>query len=240
MKNKNKKISPWVLSPEMAKKADAIVQSLVNGLNKSIKESVNGKKKIWFIRHAESVANADENLKLKDFSGSDMLISEKGLLQAEELINLFTDAPDLVVTSPYVRTKMTAKHVIEKFSQATHEEWQIHEFTYLANKRCFNTSFAERDIWRNRYWQKSDPLYNDGEGAESFVDFMGRVEKALKDLEKRKEKFIVLFSHGYTIAAVKYILEKKPKNITSEVMRDFKKYFSENKIDNATKVEVII
>jgi len=39
------------------------------------------KKKIWFIRHAESVANADEDLKLKDFSGSDMPISEKGLKQ---------------------------------------------------------------------------------------------------------------------------------------------------------------
>ena len=198
------------------------------------------KKKIWFIRHAESLANADESFKANDFSAGSVSLSKKGEKQAEELLKQFADAPDLLITSPYVRTKETAKPLMDRYPNIVHEEWPIHEFTYLSAKRCFNTSFAERDPWKKEYWENSNPLHNDGDGAESFLDFMDRVRKAIKKVNGRKENFIALFSHGYTIAAVKYILEKNPKKITPEVMRDFKKYFKENPVPNATKIELVI
>lgn len=196
------------------------------------------KKKIWFIRHAESLANADEGFKANDFSAGAVSLSGKGLKQAEKLLDIFSETPDLLITSPYVRTKETARPLMEKYPHIPHEEWAIHEFTYLSAKRCFNTTFEERNPWKDEFWNKGDPKLCDGDGAESFADFMDRVRKALDNAKKRKENFIVLFSHGYTIAAVKYLLEKKPKKITPEVMRDFKKYFKENPIPNASKIEV--
>ncbi len=200
----------------------------------------NNKKKIWFIRHGESLANADENLKSNDFSTSEISLSKKGEQQARELLEHFKDAPDLIITSPYVRTKETANPLMNKHPNVPHEEWPIHEFTYLSSKRCSNSTSLEREPWRDDYWKKSDPHHNDGEGAESFVDFMERVRDTLKKIEKRKENFIVLFSHGYTIAAVKYILEKNPRKITPKVMQDYKKYFKANKIPNTDRTEIIL
>jgi len=197
-------------------------------------------KKIWFIRHGQSKANADFNFKADDFSAGDVLLSEKGNKQAEELLKHFSDAPDLVITSPYVRTKETAKPLMSKYTGIRHEEWPIHEFTYLSSKRCFNTTFLEREPWKDEYWENSNPEHHDGDGAESFVDFMNRVRETIEKIKKRRENFIVLFSHNYTIAAIRYILEKNPKKITSEVMKDFKKYFKANPIPNAEKIELVI
>ena len=115
-----------------------------------------------------------------------------------------------------------------------------HEFTYFSGKRCFDTTFSEREPWKKNYWQESNPEYNDGDGAESFIDFMDRVRDTIEKIKKKKENFIVLFSHQYTIVAVKYILEKNPKKITPEIMRDFKKYFKANPVPNATKIEILI
>ncbi len=200
----------------------------------------NNKKKIWFIRHGESLANADENFRSNDFSAGAVALSGKGIKQAEQLLEHFTSAPDLLITSSFIRTKQTAAPLIKKFPGVPQEEWPLHEFLYLSEKRCFGTTFAERNPWKKEYWGKSDPLHNDGEGSESFMDFIGRVSKSLEKAKNRKENFIVIFSHGYTIAAIKYLMEKRPKKITSEVMRDFKKHFKENPVPNATKVELVI
>ncbi len=194
---------------------------------------------IQFIRHAQSLANASQAFKANDFSVPMVSLSPEGFKQAEELINSFSVAPDLIITSPYKRTKQTAAPLIKKYPDVPQEEWEIHEFTYLSNTRCFGTTFLERRPWREEYWERSDPSYLDGDGAESFVDFIGRAKDTIVKLKKRKEKFVVLFSHEYTIAAIKYLLEKQPKEITSKEMGDFKEYFSTNRIPNASKVEFI-
>jgi broad specificity phosphatase PhoE len=195
------------------------------------------KKKIWFIRHAQSEANANKEYKADNFSVPLVPLSELGLKQAEGVIDYFDKAPDLIITSSYIRTKQTAKHLIEKYPSVPREVWDIQEFTYLSLDRCFNKRISERKPFVDKYWNKSDPLHNDGEGAESFADFLNRTRNAIETLKKRKENFIVLFSHEFTISAVKYLLEKNPKKITPEVMRDYRDYFLTNRIGNASKVE---
>jgi len=246
----DKRTSAWVMPPEMRKELDEAVQESVDTLNENIEKTMekrakilkdaNMKKKIWFIRHGESLANADENFKSDSFGGRSISLSERGEKQAEELLKHFSDAPDLLITSPYVRTKETAKPLTSKYPDIQHEEWPIHEFTYLSRKRCQNTTFLDREPWKDEYWEKSNPEHRDGDGAESFIDFMERVRDTIEKIKKRNENFIVLFSHNYTIVAIKYILERNPKEITPEVMRDFKKYFKENPVPNATKVELVI
>ena len=198
----------------------------------------NTKRKIWFIRHAQSLTNADTNIKSDDFGGGSVSLSELGLKQAEDLASIFLIPPDLLITSFYVRTKQTAAPLIKKFPGILQEEWKIHEFTYLSKEKCFNTTFSERRVWRDKFWQKADPMYCDGEGAESFTDFMNRLEDAIEKLKKSRGKFVVLFSHEYVILAVKYLLEKKPKKITHKEMKDFRDYCLLNKIPNIGKLEI--
>ena len=196
-------------------------------------------KTIWFFRHAQSLANADKNFRADDFSIPSVSLSPEGYKQAEKLINSFSVAPELIITSSYIRTKQTAAPLLKKYKNVPREEWQTQEFTYLSLERCFDTTMLDRRPWVEEYWQKSDPLRSDGDGAESFVDFIGRVKDIIENLKNRKERFIVLFSHEYFIAAVKYLLEKNPKDITPKEMREFREYFLSNRIPNATKVEFI-
>ncbi len=196
-----------------------------------------GGKTIWFIRHAQSQANASADFRADDFSVPLVPLSDLGLKQAEGVPEYFKQAPDLIITSPYIRTKQTAKHLINKYPSVPQEEWSIHEFTYLSVDKCFNTTFSERKPLKDAYWDKSDPDYNDGKGAESFADFINRTRNAIEELKNRKEQFIVLFSHEYTIALAKYIIEKNPQKITPETMKDYREYFRENRIGNASKVE---
>ena len=86
---------------------------------------------IWFIRHAQSEANASKDYRADNFSVPTVCLSELGLKQAEKVIDYFETAPDLIITSSYVRTKQTAKHLINKYPATPQEEWLIHEFTYL-------------------------------------------------------------------------------------------------------------
>ena len=195
-------------------------------------------KTIWLIRHAQSRANASKDYRADNFSVPSVQLSDLGLKQAEGVINYFDTAPDLIITSSYIRTKQTAKHLIKKYPYVPQEEWDIHEFTYLSLDRCFNTSFGERKPLVDAYWERNEPNYKDGEGAESFVDFTNRTSRAIKTLKTRKEKFIVLFSHEYTISLVKYLLERNPKQITPKEMREFREYFLTNRVGNASRVEV--
>jgi len=195
------------------------------------------KKKVWFFRHAQSLANANKNFKADDFSIPSVSLSPEGLKQAEELIRSFSAAPELVITSPYVRTRQTAEPLIKKYPAVLKAEWPIQEFTYLSLDKCFGTTILERRPLVEEYWQKSDPAHWDGKGAETFIDLINRAQDTIGKIKSRKERFIVLFSHEFFIAAVRYLLEKNPQNISSKEMVEFRQYFLLNRIPNATKVE---
>ncbi|MEK7541121.1 MAG: phosphoglycerate mutase family protein [Patescibacteria group bacterium] len=198
----------------------------------------NKKTKLWFIRHAQSKTNASEDHRANNLHLSLAPLSEFGLKQSNDIVNYFDRAPDLIITSSYIRTKQTAGHLIKKYPHAPQEEWEIHEFTYISPNKCFNTTLRERKPLVSEYWNKNDPLYRDGNGAESFNDFIGRVRSVIEKLKSRKEKFIVLFGHEYVISAVKYLLEKNPEEITPKEMQDFREYYLLNRIPNAGKTEI--
>ena len=63
---------------------------------------------IWLIRHGESEANA--GLPTSDVALIEL--TEKGHQQAQKVASAFTQAPSLIVTSPYIRTKQTAQPTI--------------------------------------------------------------------------------------------------------------------------------
>src|SRR4051812_10300776 len=96
---------------------------------------------IWFIRHAQSRANAGHIS--PDLTQTPL--SEVGQQQAEHLAGAFTRQPDLIITSPYLRTQQTAQPTIARFPSARREEWKVQEFTAVRHERTANTSIPQRE-----------------------------------------------------------------------------------------------
>jgi broad specificity phosphatase PhoE len=170
-----------------------------------------------FIRHAESTGNAG-------FATPDCVsigLTPKGFLQARELAASWTEPPSLIVTSPYLRTQLTARPTCDRFPIVPVEVWPIQEFTYLEPSRWNGTTSAERAAAVGEYWRRGDPDYQDGPGAESFSNLLRRANEALARLDGLSNTGrVLLFSHCQFIQAIR-INRLHPGWSASEKMTGF-------------------
>ncbi len=156
-----------------------------------------------FIRHGQSTGNA--GIPCHDLALLEL--TELGRQQSREVAISWTETPDLIVTSPYLRTQQTAAPTIKKFPNVPVEVWPIQEFTYLQPVRWNGTLSSERMPHIERYWSEADPEYSDGEGAESFATLLDRARAALDRLETLSAASLVyVFSHGQFIQAVRSLV----------------------------------
>lgn len=153
-------------------------------------------KRIWLIRHGESIANAGQATQDHRM----IPLSETGIKQAQDFALTCTEAPDLIITSPYLRAQQTALQTIGRFPGVPTGIWDcIHEFVYLAPATCAGTTAEQRRPRVKAYWRACDPQYIDGEGAESYQQLLDRVRQTLRLLSQRPERFIMLFTHAQFI-----------------------------------------
>lgn len=194
------------------------------------------KKRIWLIRHGESIANTG------GVSSDPALVplTQKGHSQAVLLVEQFTAAPELIVTSSYIRTTETARPVLRLYPNVSREEWPVHEFTYISPSRCKNTNMADRKPLVEQYWKRADPNYCDGEGAESFNSFLGRARSSLSLLKDRKEEFIAIFTHGQFMCAVKWLLDQSVDSVKVSDMLAFRKFISALAPKNGEIEEIVL
>ena len=156
-----------------------------------------------FIRHGQSTGNA--GIPCHDLALIEL--TELGWQQAREVAAEWSEAPDLIVTSPFLRTQQTAAPTLERFPDVPVEVWPIEEFTYLQPSRWNGTLSAERMPHIERYWAEADPEFSDGEGAESFSALLARAKAALERLEAMpKDALVYLFSHGQFIQALRSVV----------------------------------
>ncbi|AZE85573.1 hypothetical protein C4J98_4188 [Pseudomonas orientalis] len=185
-------------------------------------------KHVRLIRHGESAANAGE----ASLDHASIPLTSKGVEQAHLVASSFTKAPHLIVASSFSRARATAMATVRAFSSVPLEIWPIHEFTYLKPARCVNTTIAQRREWVDAYWSRSDPAFMDGEGSESFLDFISRAQAFLHKLAKHPAQDIVVFSHGQLINAVAWLIERKPQHIDGRAMTDWRQYEIANHVPN--------
>lgn len=185
-------------------------------------------KNVRLIRHGESAANAGESTR----DHTSIPLTAKGLEQARNVAQSITSAPGLILTSPFLRAQVTALATTALYPDAAFETWPVHEFTYLAPSRCVDTTVAQRRGWVEAYWQRSDPAFSDGEGAESFIDLVTRARAFLERLAEQSASDIVVFSHGQVMNTVRWLLEEKPQEIDSRAMLDWREYEIANHIPN--------
>lgn len=159
-------------------------------------------------------------------------MSAKGLQQAHIVARLITSAPGLILTSPFLRAQATALATTALHPAAVFETWPIHEFTYLAPARCVDTTLSLRRGWVEANWERSDPAFSDGEGAESFLDLVARAQHFLERLAEQQANDILVFSHGQFINTVAWLLELQPSVIDGQAMHGWRDYEIANHIQN--------
>ncbi len=180
------------------------------------------KRCIWFIRHGESEAN--KGLPTGDPASIDL--TSTGHQQARSIANTCNEAPSLVIVSHYHRTKQTALPTLEKFAM-TPEVWKdVREFTYLGQLHGQMTTKQQRKPHVNAYWSEQNTEYVDGDGSESFADFLLRTQSVVSRLLCMHERFIMVFSHEQFITAAHWLLVSgniyKRADITVDTMNCFR------------------
>ncbi|MCL1960450.1 MAG: phosphoglycerate mutase family protein [Desulfovibrionaceae bacterium] len=172
-----------------------------------------------FIRHGQSTGNVGvpcDDLALIE-------LTDYGHDQARAIAGGWTEAPALIVTSPYLRTRQTAAPTIARFPGVPVEVWPIQEFTYLQPSRWNGTHSIERMPYIERYWSAADPNCCDGEGAESFATLLRRAEAALSRLAVHSAAPVYVFSHGQFIQAVRSVVTETELDDRGKMRRFWRK-----------------
>jgi broad specificity phosphatase PhoE len=156
---------------------------------------------LWLVRHGQSVSNAG----LPTGHPSRSALTETGRRQAAYAALALTAAPDRLVVSAYSRAVDTARPAMDRFPDVPVATEAVQEFTYLSPASYQGTTRDMRRPLIHAYWSRCDPLYRQGEGAETFAELVLRVEDffcrhaAGPDVPPG---LTVVYSHGQFIRAV--------------------------------------
>ncbi|MCI0525109.1 MAG: histidine phosphatase family protein [Acidobacteria bacterium] len=191
-------------------------------------------KHVWLIRHAESIGNAG----LATSEPDTIPLTRKGIEQALRLVDFFTQTPTLIVTSPYIRTQQSAEPTIRRFPAVRREQWQVQEFTYLTPARYRETTATDRRPFVEAYWSRCDPYYTDGEGAESFADFIQRVRQAIDGLWSCRSEFVTVFGHGLFLRALIWRLLVGAQPVNANSMSSFRNFVTATAMPNTAIIKV--
>lgn len=155
-------------------------------------------KSVYFVRHGQSIDNAQPV-----FQSLDSPLSDKGRKQADSIAYRLSTIPfEILISSPVRRAKETAEAIAKR-----------------ANKDIvYSDLFVERikpseidgkswtDENANKLWRKwEESLYQSGfrvSDGENYDDTVARVDKALDFLKNLNESKIAVVTHGYFLRAI--------------------------------------
>jgi 2,3-bisphosphoglycerate-dependent phosphoglycerate mutase len=193
--------------------------------------------KVFLIRHGQSVANAGGRTSDHDTNP----LTELGRTQASDFAGRVPCTPTLIVVSPFLRTQQTAAPLRQRFPEVPVEEWPIQEFTFLDPTNHKDTTEEDRQPQVTSYWQRQDPAFIGGPGAESFAQFLDRAREAAHRIVTRNPAggCIVIFTHGYFMQAFRLVM-RFPNATNAELMANFLRFHLVNFIQNTDSLEFAI
>jgi 2,3-bisphosphoglycerate-dependent phosphoglycerate mutase len=154
-------------------------------------------KNIWLIRHGECGSNTGE---MTTHPGASTL-THKGMMQSRCIASFINHRPDIIIHSPFIRTLQSARMTMDKFPDVTVEEWPVQEFIYLPHEKYKHTTQADRQVAVSEYWRQNKPALKTSVEAESFIEFIDRMQCLVEKLVSTKGHVIV-FTHGHVIRAM--------------------------------------
>lgn len=155
-------------------------------------------KTVFFVRHAESEANAAGLM-----AGMlDTPLSSKGKQQAKQAgKDLSNKSIELVVCSPLTRTRQTAEIIAKEIG---YDPTKI-----LANKAFIERSFGPYEGRTFKEYLAHNEANTLLDGMETTEEIYQRVKVGFDWLSKQKANTILLVSHGATGRMVKVVAQKK-------------------------------
>lgn len=150
-------------------------------------------KVVYFVRHGQSEDNA-----APVFQAAESPLSELGKKQAEKIAHRISKIDfETLISSPLRRAKETTAEITRMTGKEA-------EFSNLFEERQKPRSLygkpqadaVAKKLWDT--WEKS--LYTPGlriEDGENYDDLVARADKALNFLAERREKSLVVVTHGY-------------------------------------------
>lgn len=193
-------------------------------------------REIWLIRHGQSESNAGARVGATEQIG----LTALGQQQAAFAAQAFTRAPARVITSAYRRAKATALPLLDRYPGTPCEEWPIHECAALSDEHRCNTTTADRTPLLAAYWQRRDPDYCDGPGAESFVQRVVRAQAALELLRGVGEPFVAVFGHAQFFRTMLWVHLAQPATLDSCAMDDYCHFTDSFSFPNAAILRVLL
>lgn len=188
---------------------------------------------VWFIRHGESMANAGE---VAVDRGSTVL-TPKGHEQAKAAAARVTKRPDLIIFTPYVRTQLTAQPLRDKYPDVPCEMFDLYEYSAIADAGYVGRTSLQRGPKMKEIWERNDPAWVDGPGAESFTAMLDRIRTAIARMRTYKNKFIVVYAHGYIVQTTRLLLGK-PGLSDKEIMKLLPYYMEHSPIENCAVLRI--
>lgn len=179
---------------------------------------MNFPKKIWLVRHGESLANvarhqaeSNQHLTIKFAEREqDVPLSDLGKIQSKKLQTYFTgisEKPSVVFSSPYQRTRQTTDLIELKDSKIIYDE-RLRErelgifdrLTKLGAMQKFPDECKKREQLGKFYYR---PL-----GGENWADVVLRLRSFWRDLRLNfAEEKVLIVTHEVVIRCFRYILE---------------------------------
>ena len=202
----------------------------------SLSAQISPAREFIFIRHGESVSNAD----LPTEHPQTIALTPKGAQQALDKAATWQIAPDIFITSKYIRTQLTAAPFRAKFPDVPHEEWDIHEFTYLDPVKYRGTTVTQRRPHTDAYWQKADPYHKDSPEAESFAEFAARCQTALARIRQSQHQRSIAFCHGYFMKGLVLALDGHFDEVSDKTMALFNEFHHRQPLDNCAVLRLHI
>ncbi len=179
---------------------------------------------LWIIRHGESAANLSS--KLAETSGSldvplpcrdmDTPLSAKGEAQAAALGTWITangePAPDIILSSPYHRTRQTLTHLCAAWPEEQRPEVHFDERLRERERGVFDgltvAGVKERLPEQYALRQFIGKFYHRAPGGESWCDVVQRLRGVVENLlPLYAGKRVMIISHEVVIYCLRYIIE---------------------------------
>lgn len=176
---------------------------------------------IGVVRHGESTANVAAASAARDRSDvidiaereADVPLSELGERQAASLGRRLRalpadEAPDLVVTSPFLRARQTAEIALDGSTVRTRVDERLRDRDLgvldLHTAAGIRSAFPDEAERRRRHGK----FYYRPPGGESWTDVALRLRAVLREIEQDTPgRRVLLFAHDVVVSMVRYVLE---------------------------------
>ncbi|MBE9590374.1 histidine phosphatase family protein [Moraxella sp. K127] len=173
--------------------------------------------RLYFIRHGESLANAGGT----PLPNADIPLTEKGHTQAKNRLTHWQQLgirPSHIYHSAMLRTQQTALPFCQYYDMTASTLDLLDELNTLAFDAIEDISVDARRLMNANWWQTVGLDDRHGVGADSFGEFMGRVDTFIGRIDDFADNTL-FFGHGIWLGLLAYRLMNLPVRDNADIRR---------------------